>query len=109
MSIGREGELSYHARKAEGGCSLFIVPSTSEVILVDCGRITHFDSFYRNLLGETFSKTSTKKWENFYMDEKSGGTRIFENLKKLYVSNKVPQKIMELRQKGDSVILRHVY
>ena len=32
---------------------------------------------------------STKKWENFYMDEKSGGARIFENLKKLYIANKV--------------------
>ena len=78
------------------------------MILVDNGRIANFDSFYRNVLGETFSRTSTKKWENFYMDEKSGGARIFENLKKLYVANKVPQKVMELRLKGDSVIVRHI-
>jgi hypothetical protein len=81
--------LSYHARTAEGGCSIFVVPSTAEVMLVDSGRITRFDSFYRNALGETFSMNSTKKWENFYMDEKSGGYRIFENLKKLYIANKV--------------------
>ena len=89
IKLSREGELCYHARKAEGGCSIFVVPSTAEVIMVDEGRIARFDSFYRNALGETFSMTSTKKWENFYMDEKSGGIRIFENLKKLYTANKV--------------------
>ena len=90
MMSQNEGELSYHARISEGGCSVFVVPSTSEVILIDNGRITYYDSFYRNALGETFSKTSTKKWENFYIDEKGGGSRILENLKKLYVANKVP-------------------
>jgi len=59
-------------------------------------------------LGETFSEHSTKKWENFFLDEKTGGTRILENLKKLYVANKIGQKVMELRIKNDSVILRHV-
>jgi hypothetical protein len=93
---------------AEGGCSIFLVPSTAEVYIVDQGRISKFDSFYRNALGETFSEHSTKKWENYFLDEKTGGTRILENLKKLYVANKIGQKVMELRTKHDSVILRHV-
>ena len=93
---------------AEGGCSIFLVPSTAEVYIVDQGRISKFDSFYRNALGETFSEHSTKKWENYSLDAKTGGTRILENLKKLYVANKIGQKVMELRTKHDSVILRHV-
>lgn len=103
-----EGELSYHARKEEGGCSIFVVPSTAEVYMIDSGRLTKYDSFYRNSLGEAFSENSTKKWENYYLDEKTGGARILENLKKLYTANKFGQKVMELRLKGESVILRHV-
>lgn len=92
----------------EGGCSIYVVPSTAQVYLVDDGRIAKYDSFYRNALGETFSESQTKKWENYYIDEKSGGARILENLKKLYMANKVGQKVMELRLKNESVVLRHV-
>jgi hypothetical protein len=108
LSIKTEGELSYHARVSEGGCSIFVVPSTAEVYMIDEGRLTKYDSFYRNALGEAFSENSTKKWENFYLDEKTGGARILANLKKLYVDNKIGQKVMELRLKHESVILRHV-
>jgi hypothetical protein len=104
----KEGELSYHARVAEGSCSIFVVPSNAEVYMIDKGRLSKYDSFYRNSLGESFSENSTKKWENFYLDEKTGGARILENLKKLYAANKIGQKVMELRLKHDSVILRHV-
>ena len=47
-----EGELSYHARTSEGGCSAFIIPSTAEIFLVDEGRSCLSESFYRNKLGE---------------------------------------------------------
>jgi hypothetical protein len=64
-----EGELTYHARVWEGGCSAFIKPSTGEVFLIDNGRICKYDSFYRNDLGEVFSESKTKTWENFYLNE----------------------------------------
>jgi hypothetical protein len=46
-----EGELSYHARVWEGGCSIFLVPSLGEVLMIDDGRIARYDTFYRNELG----------------------------------------------------------
>lgn len=54
-----EGELTYHARYWEGGCSIFLLPSTSEVILIDDGRICNYDSFYRNKLGAAFSQANS--------------------------------------------------
>ncbi len=71
-----EGELSYHARYWEGGCCAFLIPSTAEVYLMDCGRMCSFDSFYRNKLGEVFSTQMTKKWENFYTSEETGGVKV---------------------------------
>jgi hypothetical protein len=50
-----EGELTYHARHWEGGCSAFLLPSTSQVICIDNGRIAEFDSFYRSDVGGTFN------------------------------------------------------
>ena len=34
-----EGELSYHARVWEGGCSAFLIPENGDVYLIDDGRI----------------------------------------------------------------------
>lgn len=74
--VNREGELSYHARHWEGGASAFLLPSTAEVILLDEGRMCNFDSFFRNRLGEVFSQEATKKWENFYTSEETGGVKV---------------------------------
>jgi len=50
-----EKELSYHARYWEGGCSVFLLPNTSQVIMIDDGRIAEYDSFYRNDVGASFN------------------------------------------------------
>jgi hypothetical protein len=68
-----EGELSYHARVAEGGSSAFIVPNTGEIYLVDQGRICKKEGFYRNSLGEVFNRLRTRKWEKFEIGEENGG------------------------------------
>ena len=49
--------------------------------MIDLGRISKVDSFYRNQLGETYSDKHTKKWENYYLDEKCGGQKVMEVLK----------------------------
>lgn len=51
-----EGELTYHAREMEGGCSIFLKPQTGEVFAIDDGRIARLDSPYRNNLGEVFNE-----------------------------------------------------
>ena len=68
-----EGELSYHARVVEGGNAPFIVPTTGEIYLVDQGRISKKESFYRNSLGEVFNRLRTRKWEKFEIGEENGG------------------------------------
>ncbi len=65
----KEGELSYHARHWEGGCSVFVMPSTGQVFMIDNGRIAETDSFYRNEVGGQFKSNDTQKWENFYCNE----------------------------------------
>jgi hypothetical protein len=70
--------MSYHARAWEGGCSIFLVPSTAEVILVDQGRSTPTISFYRNQVGDTFKEAS--KWDNFYLSDETGGIKVMQQL-----------------------------
>ena len=104
-----EGELSYHARHWEGGATAFLIPSSAEVLLVDNGRICDYDSFYRNRLGEVFSLQSTKKWENFYRTEETGGTKIQEILRRLIIQGELPNHIIQQRLKQSKVFRRHVY
>ena len=84
------------------------MPSTAEIYLIDDGRSVKFDSCYRNALGETFSEHSNRKWENYFIDEKNGGIRILENLKKMYMANKIGQRVMELRFSKEMVTIRHI-
>lgn len=72
--VGVEGELSYHARMEEGGSSIFIIPSTGEIILIDQGRIMRNDGFYRNKFGEVFKPHGHKSsWDRYAINEESGG------------------------------------
>ena len=52
------------------------------------------ESFYRNNLGEVFSEKNTRRWDNFFLDEESGGVKIKETLRKLFMGHKMPEKIM---------------
>ena len=108
-SSKKEGELSYHARVCEGGCSAFLLPSNSEVVVIDNGRIANFDTFYRNEIGATFNKDSTNKWENFYCTSETGGLKIKQRLNKLLLTGELPNYIMQERQKKNRVIIRHIY
>ena len=66
MRMASEGEMSYHARHCEGGTSVFILPTTGEVFLVNEGRICRYDSFYRNNLGEVYNRNHKDiKWHSF--------------------------------------------
>ena len=102
-----EGELSYHARMFEGGCSIFLIPQTAQIYLIDAGRASYGDSPYRNTLGETFNSKNERKWDNYYMNEETGGAKILENLRKLYFESVLPQKIVQDRMAKSSVIMRH--
>ena len=93
-----EGELSYHARVFEGGAAAFLQPSTAEIFLVDDGRIIETDSCYRNELGETFSELKTKRWENFFLEDKSGSQRVLENLRRHILHGDLPNMIIQQRQ-----------
>ena len=56
----------------EAGCSIYINTTNSNILLIKDGKAAQFPSPYRNKFGETFSKNS-KRWENFYMNEETGG------------------------------------
>jgi hypothetical protein len=61
-----------------------------------------------NKFGETFNKTS-KRWDNFFIDEVGGGIHIFEEYKKLYMNYMIPNEIVKERTISDTVYrLRHL-
>jgi hypothetical protein len=97
-----EGELTFHARTKEGGVCLYIATSNGLVYLIDNDRSSNKLSPYMNKFGETFNKTS-KRWDNFYIDEEGGGTHVYEELKRIYMNNLVPNEIVSERGKTDSV------
>ena len=109
QTVNKEGELSYHARVWEGGCSAFLLPSSAEVIRLDSGRAAKFDSFYRNNLGEEFNENQTKKWENFYISEETGGKKVRSALRSMLVRGELPNRVVQERQRKSSVIRRHIY
>ena len=75
--------------------------------MIDSGRASYGDSPYRNELGETFSLKNDKKWDNYYLNDETGGTKILETLRKLYFDSMLPQKIIQDRMSKNSVIVRH--
>ena len=90
----KEGCLSYHARMFEGGCSVFLIPQTAQIYMIDSGRAATGDSPYRNNLGETFKAGREKKWDNYFLNDETGGAKILENLRKLYLNSQLPAKII---------------
>ena len=76
---------------------------------MDNGRVCNFDSFYRNRLGEVFSPESTKKWENFYTSEETGGLKILEILRRLIIQGELPNFVIQERLKSSKVFRRNVY
>jgi len=58
-------------------------------------------------LGETFSQKSAK-WDNYLLNEETGGAKVLANLRKSYIEHRIPQQVLQGRQSGERVILRHV-
>ena len=54
-TMEEEGVMSWHARHNEGGNSIFLIPQSATIYMIDQGRILRGESPYRNELGETFS------------------------------------------------------
>jgi len=54
--------------------------------MIDSGRAATGDSPYRNNLGETFKAGREKKWDNYFLNDETGGSQILENLRKLYLN-----------------------
>ena len=54
------------------------------MFLVEKKRSCEKPSFYMNKYGENYSFKS-KKYDNFYLDEKCGGLSTLENYKKMYM------------------------
>ena len=98
--------MCWHARHCEGGNAIFIIPQSATVYLVDQGRVVKSDSPYRNTLGETFSQKSAK-WDNYLLNEETGGAQVFANLRKNYLEHKLPLHILQQRQTSERVIRRH--
>ena len=92
----REGELSYHSRVEEGGIGIFICISDGQIILIDHDRITFKQSPYINRYGETFN-AQHKKWDNFYVDEESGGKMRYDEIKRMYVNFKKEKEVVKER------------
>jgi hypothetical protein len=69
-----EGELTYHARVAEGGACAFIIPSDSAIYLIHEGRISKRESFYKSNLGEVYKVNAGRRFDKFVISEESGGT-----------------------------------
>ena len=57
--------------------------------MIDHGRALRGESPYRNALGETFSQKSAK-WDNYELNEATGGAQVLANLRKNYLEHKLP-------------------
>ncbi|CDW74007.1 zinc finger family protein [Stylonychia lemnae] len=98
----KEGELTFHTRTCEGGVSLFLQCSDGKLVLIEGDRSCQKSSPYINKFGESYSLQS-KRWDNFFMDETTGGSVILEEYKKLYMNFKIGNEIMKERSQSDYV------
>ena len=106
MSEATEGELSYHARMFEGGKAIYLIPQLAKIVYIDEGRSMWGESFYRNSIGDTYHPKNQRKWDNFFISDESGGTKILENLKKMFVENRLAETIFTTRISGEKVYYR---
>ena len=96
----REGELTYHTRLYEGGISLYISTSSGDIIMIDGDRSASKPSPYMNKFGESFNKSS-KRWENFYLDEVGGGKLYYDDFKKKFMNFEIPNIVIQERSNKD--------
>eukprot|EP00349_Pseudokeronopsis_sp_Brazil_P011369 CAMPEP_0202979488 /NCGR_PEP_ID=MMETSP1396-20130829/85615_1 /ASSEMBLY_ACC=CAM_ASM_000872 /TAXON_ID= /ORGANISM="Pseudokeronopsis sp., Strain Brazil" /LENGTH=83 /DNA_ID=CAMNT_0049718917 /DNA_START=1580 /DNA_END=1831 /DNA_ORIENTATION=- len=80
----------------EGGACIFISPETGQIIMIEQGRSIMRKCPYINKFGETYSLNS-KRWDNFYLTEETGGKHMYEEYKKLYMNFRVGDEIMKER------------
>ena len=64
------------------------------------------ESFYRNEIGDTYHPKNQKKWDNFYCNEETGGAKILENLKKMFIDNRMAETVFTTRISGEKVFFR---
>ena len=91
----REGEVSYHTRTRECGTGLFISTDNGSIVMVDDKRsaIDENKCPYTNNLGEIFTSHS-RKWDNFYMTEESGGLKVYEHYRRLYMNFGISREVI---------------
>lgn len=78
--------------------------------LVNEGRMSLYDSFYRNNLGEVYNRSNKdNKWHSFQISKESGGTQALDQLKKAFLKGKIPNMIVQARLADDRVIRRYMY
>eukprot|EP00347_Sterkiella_histriomuscorum_P017752 403348132 len=97
-----EGDLTFHSRTCEGGMSLFINISSGKIVFIEGDRSCQKNSPYINKFGETYSNSS-KKWDNFYLDESTGGAQIYEDYRKMYMNFTISNEIIKYRSSNDYV------
>ena len=68
--------------------------------MIENDRSAQRNSPYMNRFGETFSERS-KKWDNFYMEENTGGKALYEEFRKMYMSFAVANEIVKDRSQRD--------
>ena len=81
---------------------MFINTSDGKVVFIEGERSTHRNSPYMNKFGETFSEAS-KKWDNFYMDEQSGGKVIYDEVRNMYLNFQIANEVVKDRSMKDYV------
>ena len=97
-----EGELTFHTRTCEGGTCLFMNISNGKIIFIEGDRSAQKNSPYINKFGETYNATS-RKWDNFYLDETNGGLQVYESYRRMYLENKISNEVINFRSSMDSV------
>ena len=97
-----EGELTFHTRTCEGGVSMFLNTSNGKIVCIEGDRSSQKNSPYINKFGETYSNIS-KKWDNFYMDESTGGLQIYEDYRRMYMNFSISNEIIKSRSSNDYV------
>ena len=70
--------------------------------MIEKDRSCKKNSPYLNKFGETYNE-HTKKWDNFYLDQSTGGLHIYEEYKKMYMNFSIANEIIKERGMSDVV------
>ena len=92
--------MSWHSRVEEGGITILMQTSSGRIILINNGVSAICATPYRNRFGEQASDDN-KNYDDFAINEQSGGTDAIKKLRKSYMSFTIANEILQQRTNPD--------